>query len=216
MLEGMEGCPCRGEVLKFLGEQLWESLIYTEERIPLFLILIDNREGEIPSLLRNRLRLCRTNVPNQAQRGLYLEKHAKYLGESLSLKQFAQITEGAGYAQLRDMIVLVDGLLESRDGRPLTDEELGEFLASQMPLPSPENTTQKLYRTLEKLANQLLQIMSGMAVAPQVTAVPAAQASTDPAEIQNEAVYLADKRREIEEMAPSLLCEEVFGDRMRN
>lgn len=216
ILEGMEECLCRWELLKFLGEQLWESLLYKEQRIPLFLILIDNREREIPSLLRNRLRLCRTNIPSQAQRAVYLEKHAKYLGNYLSLEQFAQLTEGADYAQLRDMIALADRLIQSRHDRALTEEELTEFLAEQMPPLSPEKTTQQLYRTVKELADQLPQILSGIAATPNVSTVVANQGSPVAAEIQNEAAYLADKRKETEEMAPNLLCAEVFGERMRN
>ena len=65
VLEKLEGAACRWEVLRFLGRQLRAYYLYPEEYTPLFLILMDDLEQEIPDLLRSRLRLCRTNIPDQ-------------------------------------------------------------------------------------------------------------------------------------------------------
>lgn len=214
ILEGMEECTCRRELLIFLGEQLWESLLYGDQRIPLFLIFIDNRESEIPGLLRNRLQLYRTNVPSRSQRSNYLEKHAKYLAEYLSLELFVQLTEGADYIQIRDMIAMADRLIESRHGRMLTDGELTEFLAKQMPPLSQEKTTQQLVQKVKELADQLPQLLSGIAADQQAVPVAVAHVPAVTSGIQNEVAYLEDKRKETEEMSPKLLCADVLGERM--
>ena len=221
ILEEMEDCPCRREILKFLGHQLWVSLA-DEAQLPLFLILIDNREHEIPGLLRNRLTLCRTNIPNLAQRTAYVEKQAGYLKEYLSFEQFAKLTEGADYAQLRDIIKLAYRMIESLD-RPLTEEEQTELLAGQMPPATPESATQKFYQAVEKLTEQLPEMLRDMAeaarsssatAAAQVAPIAVTKEATLGSSILNDATYLDNKRKEIEEMPPNKLCEDIFGERM--
>lgn len=213
VLEGMEESACRWEILNFLGKRLCEYWLYKEEFPPLFLILIDEREKEIPNLLRDRLKLCRTNNPNYAQRAIYLKKHAVSLKDCLSLTQFAQLTEGADYAQLRDMIAMAGWLVDSRDGRGLTDEELSELLEGQMPTPSKEMASQSLYQSIQQLAERLPQALNGVTVGQMVPqALPAASASPAAAVPQDQGKYLASKRKEIEEMAPKQLIHEVLDD----
>lgn len=212
ILEGTEECPCRRELLRFLGEQLWESLL-NEEQLPLFLILMDNREREIPALLRNRLRLIRTNIPSRARRAAYLEKHGKHLEEYLSLWQFAEVTRTADYAQLRDMIDLTDRLVESRFGRELSDEELEDFLTEQLPTSSREETGE-ISQAIELLTERLSMMSSGLPAAQTPVPLPVQSPSSAPP-IEDEAGYLADKWKETEEMPPNLLCQDVFGEKMQ-
>lgn len=222
ILEGMEECPCRREMLSFLGQKLCEYWIYREEFTPLFLILIDDQEHAIPNLLRSRLRLYRASLPDQSRRTTYLEKHGRSLRNYLSLDLFARSTEGASYMQLRDMIFAAGYLVDSRDGRALSDEELTAFLAEQMPALALEDITQKLYQSVQQLAEQLPQFLkddsahrmdsqNGYNVAQlEQQTLPQLQVLPD------QGNYLGDKRQQIEQMAPRDLAIELFGEKAVN
>lgn len=219
ILEGMEECPCRRELLHFLGQKLCEYRMYREEFTPLFLILIDDREQAIPASLRSSLRLYRMSLPDQSRRTAYLEEHARSLRNYLSLELFSRATEGASYMQLRDMISAAGYLVDSRD-RALSDEELTAFLAGQMPVSAPENMTQKLYQSVRQLAEQLPQILKDISAGRVVSqGHDPVQLEQQPQVPLDQGKYLADKRQQIEQMPPRELAIELFGeeavDRMR-
>lgn len=72
-----------------------------EPNQPLFLILVEEQEPLIPSILRGRLQLCRMTYPDSMRRQLFLENHD--LG-NIQLEQLVEETEGLNYAQLDDLV----------------------------------------------------------------------------------------------------------------
>lgn len=212
-LEDMEDCPCRRELLTYFGQQLRNYRI--ADFPPLFLILIDGREQDIPSCLRSQLLLCRMSLPTQAQRMEFLKVHAKELRNTLSLTLFARATEGANFAQLLDMIAAVTWLVDSHDLMTLPDADLLEFLATQMPVPSKEDALQKLTVTAQNLMEQLPQILknaaaaipAGGTVVQQVTTATPAPQPVAP----NTNDYVGQERKRIENLAFKDLANELFG-----
>lgn len=207
VLDGLEECACRPEILRFMGQKLCEYTMYSEELTPLFLILMDDREQDIPGLLRDCLQLCRLQLPNKTKRAAYLETHAKSLRNYLSLEIFAKATEGISYVQLQDMISLAEHYVDSRDGRALSDEELKTFVAGQMPDLVSEQPLKTLCKSVQQLVEQLPKIIRNAPVAnvvqqPQIQAqaAPQAQLSSVPG------------REEIEKMPPRQLAVDLFGE----
>lgn len=210
-LEDMEDCPCRRELLTYFGQQLRNYRI--ADFPPLFLILIDSREQDIPSCLRSQLLLCRMSVPTQAQRMEFLKVHAKDLRNTLSLTLFARATEGANYAQLLDMIAALNWLVDSQDLMSLPDADLLEFLDTQMPVPSKEDSLQKLTVTAQHLMEQLPQLLKdsakaipAAAVNPQPVPVPAVSVDTN-----NTGGFVDRERNRIENLSFRQLADELFG-----
>lgn len=213
VLEGMEECACRREVLSFLGQKLCEYRMYQQDLTPLFLLLLDDREQQIPGLLRSCLRQHRLQLPNQAQRMGYLEKNAKSLRNFMSFAHLSQITEGVSYAQLQDVIEWLECYIDSRDGRELTDAELSELLEGQMPAAAGDNGLQSLSRSVQQLVEQLPELLQSIP-APQVQAMPMQQMPQTAAAQSipvNEEQHMSEQRKMIEEMAPIDLCTDLFG-----
>lgn len=217
LLEEMEECPCRREVLTYFGQQLRNYWI--SDFPPLFLILIDGQEQQVPSCLRSQLMLCRMSLPDKNQRGALLKKFAANLDTVLSLECFAEASNGASYAQLLDMISAVYWLVDSQDLMTLSDEALRRFLAAQMPAPAPEDAMHKLVETAQKVAEQLPQILKEVGAATRASvAMPAAAPVATPVQPvlnpqnQNPANFVASRRKEIEEMAPSQLAKDLFSE----
>lgn len=208
ILEGMESCPCRRELLRFLGQKLCEYRMYQDQLTPLFLILLDDQEQDIPGLLRNCLRLCRVQLPNRERRAAYLAQHAKSLRHYLSLEVFAQSTEGASYKQLQDLVVLTEGYVDSRDGQGMSDEELRTLLAGQMPLPAQEDAMQSICQSVQQLIEQLPQLIKNAGGgtggglpgpnSPPVSQPPISDGIPTKADIEN--------------MPPLALAVELFGE----
>lgn len=214
-LEDMENCPCRRELLTYLGQQLRNYRI--SDYPPLFLILIDGREQEVPACLRSQLLLCRMSLPTLNQRSAFLDTHAKDLRNTLSLKLFAQATEGASYAQLLDMICALNWLIDSKDLMALSDEELLEFLTGQMPVPTHEDSIQKLAVSAQHLVEQLPKLLKEAAAAIPVGGTVIAQPQQTqpvapiPAAVANPNDFVGKRRQEIEEMAFADLAVDLFG-----
>lgn len=217
-LEGMESCSCRRELLNYWGRTLLNYLMFPEQFRPLFLILIDDGEQDIPALLRDRLRLCRMSLPDQNHRAAFLKRRARSIRNDVSLKVFAQATEGASYGQILDMIGNVQGLLDSREGG-VDDEELRRFLAQQMPAPSPEDASWAIARLVQQLVEQLPRVLQEAAVHTGIPAeISALQANKPVANLapQNQADFVASRRQEIENMPPKQLASELFGEETVN
>lgn len=217
ILEGLEDCPCRRELLNFLGQTL---CVYRtrDDYTPFFLILLDDREQDIPGLLRGRLRLCRMCLPDLARREAYLKQNARSLRNFLSLEVFARATEGASYAQLQDMISVVGCLVDSRDVVTLPDAELTAFLAGQMPAPRPEDAMQTLCRSVQGLVDQLPELLKEAAAMRQTVPAVVSPVQTVPARAPmpvavDQGSFMDSKRREIEQMTPWELAVDLFGEK---
>ena len=81
---------------------------------PFFLILIQNKEQSVPSLLRSRLQLCRMSPPDRDHRVLFFVNHpaACLRGESalVTQEELLERTEGLSYAQLEDLVNSLNAL----------------------------------------------------------------------------------------------------------
>ena len=211
VLEGMEECAFRREVLSFLGQKLCEYRMYQQDLTPLFLLLLDDREQQIPGLLRSCLRQYRLQLPDRAHRLAYLQNNGFSVRGYVSFEHFARITEGVGYPQLQDLVDWVACRIDSRDGRELTDAELSALLADQLPALSGEDGLQTLSRSVQQLVEQLPELLKSMP-APQVQTVPIMQMPQQtPQTPVNDPQHLAEQRQTIENMAPRELGADLFG-----
>lgn len=213
VLEGMEDCPIRRELLVFLGQRMCQYRMYSEELTPMALILIDDREADIPALLRGHLRLYRCNLPNRSQRMKYLENIGESLKKYLSLELFATATEGASYAQLQDMISAVGSLIDSQDLVKLPDAQLTDFLHSQMP-PFPEDpAAEKICSAIQQLTEQLPQLLANIPQAQPGTAGKTVGSAVETAEdiTSADSFDLKKERKRIEALPSWELAEELFG-----
>ncbi len=193
LMEGMEDIPCRRELLHYLGQTLCKCR-YEEQGNPLFLIMQDDQDMQIPALLRSHLQLCRLQMPNMQQREAYLDHHAKIIRNYVSLPVFAQTTAGVGYAQLQDMIQLVEMRLDALGGRGMSEQELRDFLESQLPAQTADPMMQDLCDSVKELVEQMKKAPAAVPVSVQTPVVmqenipaptPATQANTTWASIEN-------------------------------
>ncbi len=207
-LEELEDCPCRRELLSYFGQQLrnYDLSAYP----PLFLILIDGREQEIPASLRSRLMLCRMSLPSLEKRTAFLEHYARDLRNTLSLSLFARHTEGASYAQLLDMVTALNWLVDSQDLEGLPDGALLEFLAGQMPEQPRETRLDQLIQSAQELIRQMPELLKHISI-PVVGAQTGAMLPSKPPEKVDDAAFVSNKRREIEDMDVRQLAGELFG-----
>lgn len=216
-LEGLENCSCRRELLTYWGRALLNYLLYPEQFRPLFLILIDSQEQDIPALLRDRLRLCRMSLPDSDRRAAFLERRARNIRNDVSLQVFAQATKGASYSQLLDMIDNVQDLLDSREGG-LEDETLQRFLAQQMPAPSQEAASRTIAQSVQQLLEQLPRLLQGQVRSGMLAELPPLQGhqpgvNATPLDPAN---FVASRRLEVENMPPKQLAIELFGEESVN
>lgn len=227
VLENAEDAPGRREMLTFLGRTLADykrALLDTESSppTPLFLILIDSGEQDIPSLLRNKLRLVRLNIPGYANRLAFLQNNGKSIRHYVSLERFAKQTKGATYTQLMDMIRNVDDLLECCDGS-LQEDEFLEFLGEQMPETGraekqPEqDPMMMLAQSVQQIVEMLPKLVAEGGVRRQNDApVPMAMQmqqkkmdlATDPANVTEKEI----KEMSVEDLSKDLFGEELFED----
>lgn len=206
ILDDMEECDCRREILRFLGQKLCEYSLYREELTPLFLILMDDREKDLSGMLRDCLQLCCLQLPSKARRAAYLEIHGRSLRNYLSLEVFAQVTEGVSYVQLQDLISLAECYVDSLDGRGLSEEELKTFLADRMPESSSEQPIKTLCRSVQQLVEQLPELIKN-APAARAVAQPVLSQPTQQPQLSS-----VPGRDEIEKMPPRQLAIDLFGE----
>lgn len=116
-----------------------------EELAHLYVIIIAEDEKNVPSVLRERLTLCRLLTPNPTARLNFLRAQyaflstvKKYLGEDSTDElcgEIAELTEGTSYSQLKDIAASAE--LYLRCG----GEDILEFVKTQLPFkPEPERS----------------------------------------------------------------------------
>ncbi len=155
VLEGLEECVCRRELLRFLGQKLGEYRMYQDQLTPLFLILLDDRQQDIPGMLRSCLRLVRLQLPDREHRMVYLSQQAKSLRHYLSLEVFAQTTEGVSYVQLQDLIDMMEEYVDSLDGQVVSDDDLRAMLSQQLVIVQQDQSMQNLCQSVQQLVEML-------------------------------------------------------------
>ncbi len=205
ILDDLDEYAYRRNLLQFLGHKLCEYNMYGGELAPLFLLIMDEHEQDIPALLRDCLQLCRLQLPNKAKRSVYLEIHAKSLRNYLSLEVFAQATEGASYVQLLDMITLAENYIDSLDGRGISDDELKAFLADQMPNCTSDNPLNEINKSIQQMIEQLKNLPVGGGGGPYTPHKPI---DPKPPLTNDNRVT----REDIENMPPKQLATELFGE----
>ena len=173
ILEGMEHCDCRQELLACLGQVLTASWLGNKRDPRLFVILIDSCEEDIPSVLRSRLRLCRMSLPNAQRRRAFLLSNAPLLQMTVNLDLLTDSTQGITYAQLLDLIRNLECVIYClpEDQRSLRDEDLLEFLEEQRPAMKQENALLILAQSAQQLIEELPQLLNNAAAAAQYTPV---------------------------------------------
>ena len=205
LLEGMENVSCRRELLHYLGQMLCKGR-YLQGTNPLFLILQDDLDTQIPALLRSNLQLCRLQMPNTQQRRDYLEHHAKMVRNYVSLPVFAEATTGVGYAQLQDMIQLVELRLDVLDGRGMSEQELRDFLAAQLPAKTADPAMRELCDSVKELVEQVKKAPAAAPVSVQTPAVSQVMAPITPPDADENVT-----RESIENAPPMQTATELFG-----
>ncbi len=206
LLEGMEDLSCRRELLHYLGQKLCKCR-YEEQASQLFLILQDDQDAQIPALLRSHLQLCRLQMPNVQQREAYLEHHAKMVKKYVSLQVFAETTAGVGYAQLQDMIQLVEMRLDMLDGRGLSVQELRDLLATQLPAKTADPMMQDLCDSVKELVEQMKKMPAAVPVSVQTPVVNQDNVQTPIPATEGHAT-----RESIENAPPIQTATALFGE----
>lgn len=161
ILEGMEGCDCRQELFSCLGQVLTTAWMKDPALPPLFVILIDSNEADIPSILRSRLRLCRMSLPSASRRRALLSRSVPMLETAVNFDLLVEATGGATYAQLGDLAQNLWSVINClpADQASFTDEELREFLEDQLPAPKADNALQSLAQSARQLIDQLPELL---------------------------------------------------------
>lgn len=225
-LENAKQCPFRQGMLSYLGQTLNTYFLGRDTyEYTVFLILIDEEESDIPSILRNRLRLCRMNLPGEGNRLVFFKNRCDAIKPYIEPDVFVRETAGLTYAQLRD---LVDNLLtltehQRRNGvqPPLSEELFIGFTVSQLPDPEPREAAWQLTRTMQQYVDVLpkamldaasaIKINVGAVAAPVQQQTAAVQQQQTPVAPVNKADYINTRQREVENMAVNALATEVFG-----
>ena len=216
VVENLESCGCRWEMLTHLGRTLQMNRLYRDQvEYPLFLILIDQKEHQIPASLRGELRLCRMCLPDQQRRKKYLDKQAVSIAGYVSLDMVAAETQGMTYAQLADLVYNLQYLVDCRDGYP-TQEEVQAFLSQQTPPASREQKLEAFLGTAQKFMEDMPQMLrnaaASMPVAAQASAAPQMITMPQPtAHAVTTAEDVGNRRAEIENMPVDQLQLETFG-----
>lgn len=206
VLDGMSECPCGREVLRYLGQKLCESRMNPDEGVQLFVVLTE--QLPIPALLRNCLLQMRLQLPNEERRMAYLEQYGKTLRNYLSLAIFAQCTEGVSYVQLQDLIGLAEGYLDSLDGRGMSEKELKEFLAAQMPVQTKDPMLQTLCDSVQELVEHFKKMPASVPVPVQVQTT-VTSAVVNPTPVSN--TEGGTSRESIENAPPIEVANDLWG-----
>ncbi len=207
-LQNMEDCTHRQELLTWLGQTICEYWLLRRSDasvLPLYLVLIDRRERDIPSLLRSRLHLYRVSLPNEQRRMSFFEYNGGSLIGKISADAFVSATEGFTYAQLADLVTNTEDLLGVRGG-DLSQEAFLNFVAEQTPEPAREDWLRTLALSAQQLLEQLPQMLANASVAQSGTNLPEAKKSApkltaaQTAILENQEGYCQGKRKELEDM----------------
>lgn len=125
------------ELLRRLGQ--FACMFAARDDFPhLFLIIITEDESVVPSILRERLMLCRMSYPNLKERLAYLSDNydlclsielIENIDVNETLTALAEQSEGMNYAQLRDLVDVIIMEIESEGSEILgiVGRQLPEF-----------------------------------------------------------------------------------------
>jgi len=210
VLEEMEECPYRRELLSQLGQNLRIYSQRQEELPSMFLILIDSREQEIPNVLRSNLKLCRVGIPDQQRRTVFLQNRASDLKNYVNLGKFAELTAGVSYAQLEDLIFNVRNLVDLSDGF-LDEKEFIRFLAEQAPQPEKDDALQQLAQQARQFMDtlpELLRKLPATGTAQPVQQLPTVQQPAQTSQMPDP----ANERQRIENLPVKALAVELWGE----
>ena len=165
ILDGLEDCDCRRDLLSWLG-QVMELTWYESGGEPsLFVILIDSCEKDVPSNLRRHLRLCRMSAPAASHRRAYFESpRFPMICNAVNLELLVSSTEGFTYAQLVDLAQNLECALYClpSDQSAFSDSELREFLQGQTPDVSQEDPLRSLALSARLFIEHLPELMTHM------------------------------------------------------
>ena len=214
LLENTEQLTCRQKLLTLLGQLLHEYWLYSSDLPPLFLILIDRKEHNIPSVLRRRLHRVHMNLPSTYQRKQLLEDIAADIRKYIPMDDFIAKTEGATCAQLVDMVSSLRAMVDAWD-RGIVAEEFDSFIASQLVPPTSRDMLKQLTRTAQQLLQQLpalVQQAGTITAAQKASAVPSATPQTDFSVLNDKANYLSKREAEIKNMKVRDLSIQMFGE----
>lgn len=216
ILEGMESCSCRQEILTILGQLLTASWLKNRNQPSLFVILIDSSEADLPSILRSRLRLCRMALPTARCRSAWLKKNgSEMLQFAVNLDLLVRSTERFTYAQLADAAWNLRDLLSClpADTSFLPDEELKAFLLSQRPAMEDGDPMQSLALSAQQFLEQLPELMKHMGTAVTVAGSDHSQTSAKPVNENIEAVGVPGQpsRESLENMPTKNLASDLLG-----
>lgn len=220
ILDGLEECGFRKDLFSFLGQILTVSWLRNVQIPPVFLILIDSYEEDIPAVLRSRLRLCRMALPTASRRRAYLKNNDfSMIHVAVNLDLLVDSTAGLTYAQLADLAQNLECTLHllPKDQFSFTDEELLDFLQEQLPNPDLDDPLQSLAQSARQFIEHLPELLAhvGTAAVPaavtQTTEVQTSQNQTSSSPPQELLPDKKDFKKEINDMPTIELCTDLFG-----
>ena len=194
-------------VLRSLGEALCEYWLCGDYP-PLFAILIASGDPPVPAPLRERLRLCRMSLPDEAKRKAFLENRAGDLRHYVPFHTLISQTEGMSYAELLDVTDNIRALVDQTDSA-IPEERAAAFIQEQRPRPARVQMPEKVEALIDALPQLLTNLASKInTAAPEGGQVPGPDHDRT---IKTDHVRSLG-REDIENMPVSVLAEELFGE----
>ena len=203
VLEHAARLPFSRKLFRFLEEQLAAYFLNRGERSlapgpkdwpdlsaepaespypPLFLVLLEEEEPELPALLRSRLQLCRMSRPDLLRRTEFLLNHDVQnvhldLDELHPGQNLADLTEGLSYAQLQGLLADLRALTADL-AYPVSLEEEDSLRLSQLPESLQVSRSAAQASSPEETLEKLLVLLTQSVAAPREQNSDVAAAST--------------------------------------
>lgn len=194
-------------VLRSLGEALCEYWLCGDYP-PLFVILIASGDPPVPAPLRERLRLCRMSLPDEAKRRAFLENRAGDLRHYVPFHALISQTEGMSYAELLDVTENIRALVDQTDSA-IPEERAAAFIQGQKPRPARVQMPEKVEALIDALP-QLLTDFASKINTVRREAGPVYDPVPNP--VPNPIPGSGSEWDEIQNMPVSVLARELFGE----
>lgn len=194
-------------VLRSLGEALCEYWLCGDYP-PLFMILIASDDPPVPAPLRERLRLCRMSLPDEAKRKAFLENRAGDLRHYVPFHTLVSQTEGMSYAELLDVTDNIRALVDQTDSA-IPEEKAAAFIREQKPRPARVQMPEKVEALIDALPQLLTDLVSKINTAgPESRRFPGpvSELTAEPEPAQ------PSGWGDVEKMPVIVLARELFGE----
>lgn len=178
----------------------------------LYLILIAEKQPPLGSLLRDMLLLCPCVLPDLEARTAFLTEHGKAIRNIVSLKQIAELTKGCSFADLRQIVDMVDFRSQITGAAP--DEEALRYMIRQVSFEDSKPQEDPVAEALHRLEGVFTELKDALAkldfsAIGESKSVKVEEVVVKP-QINTEGVV--PDQKSVEEMPVRRLSAELFGE----